>query len=537
MALPRPELVVVACSTGGPQALGRLLAALPQGFSLPILVVQHALPGTERLLADQLARRAPGLRVEVARDGREVEGGVLLLAVADQHLEVEGRHGTRRVRLTRGPKENSVRPASDVLFRSAARACGPRTLGIVLTGLGFDGREGARALRQAGGRVWAQDAASAQVASMPVSVAEARLAEWVATPEELGRSLGRLDQGATRWWKDVPVPDAPLPGTRSATPARAQMNRATLHRAGSPGAGFGPGGSGKGPSASPSSGGRTDRPRRPGRSTCTPASFAFVRELLRERAGISLPENKETFVCSRLVPVAEEAGLPDVDALVGRLLLDPFGPLHVTTLEALMVGETSFFRDAPAFDVLLERVLPPVVERRRTARDFRVWSAACSTGEEPYSVAMMLPRRFPELEQWAFGVTATDLSRRSIARASAGVYSDRQIERGLPPTFRERNFVRTAGGWQASEELRRRITFQQLNLKQGYPFGVQFDLVLMRNVLIYFDDDTKRDVLVRVAATMRPGAVLVLGNADSLRWPVGGLKPLRCEPLVAYERG
>lgn len=489
---PRPRLIVLAASTAGPPALRELLGRLPAEFPVPILLVQHTLKDMTRQLAEQLAGYC-ALKVREARHGDLVLPGQVLLAPGDWHLEVQGGEaGAMRVQLHQGPKEQSVRPAADVLFRSAALVAKRETLGIVLTGMGEDGFAGSRAIVAVGGKVWAQERSSAVAPSMPGKLVDSGLASFVATPAELGdelvaRILGKSAVSAR------PRPALPAPRVAAAT-APATVPEAPI--------------SGE--------------------------NFRFLREYLRGRAGITLGENKDYFAATRLQALAERLDLRDVNMLVARLRGEPASALGDQVVDELTINETSFFRDAVCFDLLYERVVPGLLSRARPQRRLRVWSAACSTGEEPYSVAMGLRSRFQELSTWRLEILATDISRRVLAKASEGRYSEREIGRGLPRALLERWFVQDGKDWRVAESIRALVNFQVQNLQKPFPPSDPFDLVFLRNVLIYFDDATKRDVLLRIARAMRPGAVLVLGSADALRDASLPLRPLHCEPLVAY---
>lgn len=488
------KLVVVASSTAGPPALRELLGALPADFPAPILLVQHTLKDMTRQLAEQLAGYS-ALPVCEAREGEFVLPGRVLLAPGDWHLELRGGEGgPLRVHLQQGPKEQSVRPAADVLFRSAARWAGREALGLVLTGLGEDGLAGARAIVAAGGKVWAQERSSAVAPSMPGKVCEAGLASFTGTPLQLGQELVTRLHTAP-----VAAPVRVRPALPSPAPARTPGPAPAL-----------------------------------GAATITGDNFRYLREFLRSNAGITMAEHKDYFAAVRLAGLAGDLGLSGADALVARLRAEPSSPLAEKVVDELTINETSFFRDAVCFELLHERLVPALLTRARCERRLRIWSAACSTGEEPYSVAMGLRTRFPELSTWKLEVRATDISRRVLAKAAEGRYSAREIGRGLPRELLERWFVPEGRDWRVAESIRSLVRFEVQNLQKPFPSGEPFDLVFLRNVLIYFDDATKHDVLLRITRTMRSGSVLVLGSADALRDGNLPLRSLHCEPLVAY---
>lgn len=242
-------------------------------------------------------------------------------------------------------------------------------------------------------------------------------------------------------------------------------------------------------------------------------TFGYVADLVRAQSAIQLAPGKEYLVESRLLPLAREKGLVGptaVDAYVQEVRRGPDRAEVTRVVEALTTNETSWFRDTSPFAALRQHVAPAV--RRQHRGPLRVWSAACSTGQEPYSIAMALL----ETGETRFSILATDLSSAVLARARRGEYSQLEMNRGLPAPMLVRYFARAGAGWAVKDELRRCVTFTQHNLLQPPPAGGPFDVVFMRNVLIYFDAATKRDIFTRIRRAMRPGAFLVLGAAESM---------------------
>jgi len=241
--------------------------------------------------------------------------------------------------------------------------------------------------------------------------------------------------------------------------------------------------------------------------------FDYVRKLLRERSGIVLEDGKEYLVETRLASIVRRDGLTGVPDVIRRLRNDP--DLSTEVVEALTTNETSFFRDARVYDALRESFLPELIERNASARKLRIWSAACSTGQEPYSLAMMLHDDFPKTRDWDVQITATDLDKQVLERARAGRYSKLEVGRGLTPEQRRAHFEEDGHEFVCKPYLRKRIHLEQINLVKPWSLKGPFDLVLIRNVLIYFDLATKRDVLERIRRMMAPHAVLVLGGAET----------------------
>jgi chemotaxis protein methyltransferase CheR len=251
-------------------------------------------------------------------------------------------------------------------------------------------------------------------------------------------------------------------------------------------------------------------------SELTPAEFAFVRELVHRRAAIVLEEGKEYLATTRLRQVAQREQLPSVAVLLSQLRHGQDLELNTKVVEAMTTNETSFFRDLRPFEALRHVVLPELIERRRHQRVLRFWCGAASTGQEPYSVLMMLQEHFPQLLDWRLDFHATDLSTEVIQRAQAAVYTQFEVNRGLPAPLLVRHFEPLGGTWRLRAPLRQRVQFGVQNLIGPWPERPPQDIVFLRNVLIYFDPAAKRDVLQRVRQVLAPGGFLFLGGAESV---------------------
>lgn len=246
--------------------------------------------------------------------------------------------------------------------------------------------------------------------------------------------------------------------------------------------------------------------------TISPQAFTFVRELVRAESAIVLETGKEYLVESRLVPLARAAGHPDVDAYVADLSTRRTPAALKQVVEALTTNETSWFRDSDPFTTLRQTVFPALA-KTRSNRTIRIWAGACSSGQEPYSI-IMTALDTPELAGWKIDLLATDLSDEMLDRARQGEYSQLEVNRGLPATTMVRHCERAGLNWRINQSIRDRVEFRQLNLTRPFPPMGRFDVVFLRNVLIYFDLPTKRDVLTRVRQTMTPDAYLFLGAAE-----------------------
>jgi chemotaxis protein methyltransferase CheR len=245
------------------------------------------------------------------------------------------------------------------------------------------------------------------------------------------------------------------------------------------------------------------------------ADYEYLGRFLREHSGLHLGEGKEYLLDARLTPVAACLGHATLEGLVRSLRQAPGAAVVKQVCEAMTTNESLFFRDGTPFTLLRERILPELVEARRHTRRLRIWCAAASTGQEPYSVAMTLASLAPPLAGWSVEILATDYSVGALARARAGVYNHFEVQRGLPVGMLLRFFRQRGNDWEITEEMRRAVTFREGNLLQPFAGMGTFDLVFCRNVLIYFDVQTKRDVLERLAGVMAPDAYLFLGAAET----------------------
>ncbi len=266
------------------------------------------------------------------------------------------------------------------------------------------------------------------------------------------------------------------------------------------------------------------------------STFDALREFLYERSGLSLEGDKLYLVESRLMPVAREAGLPDLGALMKRLQAGDRA-LAQSVVDAMMTNETFFFRDRAPFEKFRNVILPNLLAARASERRLRIWCAACSTGQEPYSLAMLLDEEARKLTGWSVEIVATDLSRRAIEAARQGLYSQFEVQRGLPITMLLRYFQRAGERWQINEFLRSRIGFREFNLLSDYrPLGT-FDVIFCRNVLLYFDVPTKRDILARLSRVLAPDGFLLMGSAETVIGLSDAFAPHHEHPTVFVHKG
>lgn len=245
------------------------------------------------------------------------------------------------------------------------------------------------------------------------------------------------------------------------------------------------------------------------------ADYEFLCEFLLKSSGLSLGENKEYLIDSRLTPLAQSWELEDVSQLIAELRDGRNFRLRDAVTQAMTTNETSFFRDKKPFDDLKTVILPELIKQRQLTRELRIWSAATSTGQEAYSIAMLLEEEFPELCGWTVEVLATDIDQTALERAQEGVYSQFEVQRGLPVKLLMKHFSQVSGKWQIKPELRERITWKELNLLDDFSTLGPFDVIFCRNVLIYFENQTKQDTFRRLSRTLREDGYLLLGAAET----------------------
>lgn len=242
----------------------------------------------------------------------------------------------------------------------------------------------------------------------------------------------------------------------------------------------------------------------------------YLRGIVADLSGNVIAPRQVYMLEQRLTPLAESMGLENLDALVTELRRSHDPKLKTKVAEAVTVNETSFFRDVHPFDALRTKIIPELVKKNQAKKSIRIWCAAASTGQEPVSIAMTIREGFPELSAWKFEIVATDLSEEVLDKSRTGSYSQLEVNRGLPARKLVRFFERTGAEWRTKPEIRDMISYQRLNLTKPLPFMSQFDIVFIRNVLIYFDHATKIDILNRVHRTLSPDGYLFIGSAETI---------------------
>ena len=246
-----------------------------------------------------------------------------------------------------------------------------------------------------------------------------------------------------------------------------------------------------------------------------PTEYEYLRKFLKDNSGLDLSADKQYLIESRLLPLARKAGLSSIAELVQKLQAGSRQMIN-DVVEAMTTNETFFFRDKVPFDHFRDHIMPEIIKARAGKRSVRIWCAAGSTGQEPYSLAMCLKEMGAALTGWRVEIIATDLSQEVLEKAKAGVYSQFEVQRGLPIQMLVKYFKQTGETWQINPELRAMIQHRQLNLLHDFAQLGTFDVIFCRNVLIYFDQDTKINIFNRLARQIEPDGFLVLGAAETV---------------------
>ncbi len=247
----------------------------------------------------------------------------------------------------------------------------------------------------------------------------------------------------------------------------------------------------------------------------TPEQFQFITQAIKDRSGLVVPAEKMYLLETRLLPVAHRHDCKTIEDLIERYRARREEPLGVAISEAMNTHESLFFRDEEPFDFFKSRLLPELLKRRAQKKKFRIWCAACSSGQEPYSLAMILDEMSDKLHGWSPEIIATDISHAVLARAAEGVYSQFEVQRGLPLKMLVEHFEQEGDYWRLSPRIRQRVKFKHFNLLGDAKALGQFDVVFCRNVLIYFDVATKTKVMEGIADVLADDGVLLLGSAES----------------------
>ena len=256
----------------------------------------------------------------------------------------------------------------------------------------------------------------------------------------------------------------------------------------------------------------------------TPPDYEYLRKLLKDHSGLDLSADKQYLIESRLLPLSRKCGLAGISDLV--LKMKGGSASHIAqAVEAMTTNETFFFRDKVPFDHFRDSIMPEILKARAARRSIRIWCAAGSTGQEPYSLAMSLKEMSAATAGWRIEIIATDLSQEVLEKSKAGIYSQFEVQRGLPIQMLVKYFKQTGELWQINADIRAMVQHRQLNLLHDFSGLGVFDVIFCRNVLIYFDQDTKITIFNRLAKLMEPDGFLVLGAAETVVGLTDTFKP------------
>ncbi len=256
-----------------------------------------------------------------------------------------------------------------------------------------------------------------------------------------------------------------------------------------------------------------------------PAEYDYLRQFLKTRSGLVLSNEKQYLIESRLLPVARKAGLQSIAALVAKLKEPRETTLAEAVVEAMTTNESFFYRDKTPFEHFTQMMMPEMLKARASQKKIRIWCAAASTGQEPYTLAMCLKEMERQLMGWRIEILGTDISNEVLDRAKAGTYTQFEVQRGLPIQLLLKYFTQQGESWTISSELRSMVQWKKFNLLDSFASFGQFDIVFCRNVLIYFDQATKVDILGRISKIMAPDGYLVLGAAETVVGLTDAFKP------------
>ncbi len=446
-------VVAIGASAGGLDALERFFQDLPGHTGAAYVVIQHLSPDHKSMMVNLLGRHTP-MPVVTVEDGMAVTADrVFLIPPANTMRIADG-----RLRLS--PKDSRVLTLPiDLFFTSLAQEIGPHAVGVVLSGTGSDGTRGSLAINEAGGLLLAQDPETAKFDGMPRSVIATGLVDGVFDAEELGRRVLQHISQAPR-----------------ARPPRRERE------------------------AMPSSSGRG-------------SALDVIQHLLRSSGGIDFRDYKPATVMRRIERRMKVRHVPSFDGYAE--LLEGDQAELATLRRELLIPVTSFFRDAEAFDVVAESAIATLVRERKDGQPLRIWVSGVSTGEEAYSLAILITEACERERRWLdFKVFATDVEQQTIDTAGAGVFPE-AITAEVSAERLRRFFLHRANHFVIKPEIRQSIVFARHNLLVDPPF-TRMDLVSCRNVLIYFEPDAQDRVLRRLQYALVPGGFLFLGSSESL---------------------
>lgn len=448
---PAFPVVGVGASAGGLESLEQLFQGIPPDSGMAFVVIQHLSPDFKSMM-DELLARDTTMPIVRAEEGLTVRPNHVYLLPPRKEMTIEG----GRLRLIDKDLAKGLALPIDRFFSSLATDCGPRAVAVVLSGSGSDGSRGVRDVAKAGGLVVTETLATAKFDGMPMSAQATGVVDAVLPPREIGALLVRHAGNPLLLKQGLLVP-------------------ALVEE-------------------------------------IPPVGIDAIFELFRQRYDLDFSQYKQSTISRRVARRLALSDLGDIEAYIARLRDDP--PELNRLYEDLLIGVTQFFRDPEAFTALEQEVLPDLLQQAQGDRALRVWVAGCATGEEPYSLAMLLYQAL-ELAGFRGGVKvfATDVHRHSLEFAARGIYPAEAL-RNVPSEFKERYFIRRDGCYQVAPEIRELLVFAHHNVLKDAPF-TDLDLIACRNLLIYLQPQAQLKVLSLFHFGLRPGGVLFLGSSES----------------------
>src|ERR1700761_7441643 len=245
------------------------------------------------------------------------------------------------------------------------------------------------------------------------------------------------------------------------------------------------------------------------------SEFSYLCELVKNSTAIALDSQREYLMEARLAGIAQQEGFRNVSELLTRVRSGGSSQLQWKVVEAMTTNETSFFRDVKPFEALRQVVFPALMKARQNERKLSIWCAACSSGQEPYTISMLLREHFPELQNWKVTILATDIATDMLEKSKSGRYTQLEVNRGLPASYLVKYFKKDGVDWILDESIRKMVEIRRMNLSVAWPLMPPMDLVMLRNVMIYFPVDTKKQILKNMRSVMRPDGHLFLGTAET----------------------
>lgn len=245
------------------------------------------------------------------------------------------------------------------------------------------------------------------------------------------------------------------------------------------------------------------------------SEFSYLCELVKNSTAIALDSQREYLMEARLAGIAQQEGFNNVSELLSRVRAGGSSQLQWKVVEAMTTNETSFFRDIKPFEALRQQIFPTLIKARQNERKLSIWCAACSSGQEPYTIGLLLREHFPELQNWKVTILATDICTEMLEKSKAGRYTQLEVNRGLPANYLVKYFKKVGTDWQIDESIRKMVDVRRMNLSVAWPLMPPVDLAMLRNVMIYFPIETKKQILKNMRSVLRPDGYMFLGTAET----------------------